>query len=90
MEAITTVGQLLFVLGAGFMVGVIAILFAIAIATLWAWLALLVSSIATPLAKKGKTKGSFFRCLARPGIRKKISPNPSLQKGELKSASRNV
>lgn len=43
-EAIKTVLYLLLVLGGGFMVGVMAILFIISIATFGAWLAILISS----------------------------------------------
>ena len=44
-EAIKTPLYLLLVLGGGFMVGVLAILFIISIATFGAWLAILISSL---------------------------------------------
>jgi hypothetical protein len=44
-EAVKTVLYLLLVLGGGVMVGVLAILFIISIATFGAWLAILISSL---------------------------------------------
>jgi len=47
-EASKTALYLLLVLGGGFMVGVLAILFIISIATFGAWLAILISSARSP------------------------------------------
>jgi hypothetical protein len=57
-EAVKTVLYLLLVLGGGVMVGVLAILFIISIATFGAWLAILISSLKSRRPRPMKAWGN--------------------------------